>query len=71
MAALIWTGAALSLTGVALLVWCVAKAIAARSANLPEPDLRARLQKLVAVNLGALALSTIGLMLVVLGIFLT
>lgn len=70
MQALIWIGAALSLTGVALLAWCVAQALAARRANLPEDALRARLQKLVAVNLGALALSTLGLMAVVLGIAL-
>lgn len=71
MQALIWIGAALSLAGVALLVWCILQTLAARRAGLDEQALRARLQRLVAVNLGALALSTIGLMTVVLGIFLT
>lgn len=69
--ALIWAGACLSLIGVGLLLWCVAQALSARRAGLEEPALRARLQRLIAYNLGALALSSIGLMMVVLGIILS
>lgn len=68
---LIWGGAALTLLGVALLFWCVLMVIRARKTATNDDDLRARMQKAVALNLGALALSVLGLMIVVLGIFLT
>jgi hypothetical protein len=71
MEALIWMGAALTLVGIALLGWCIVLAVRARRAGLDDAALRARLQKVVAVNLGALALSGLGLMLVVVGVFLT
>lgn len=68
MASLIWGGAALSLVGVAALLWCAIYALRARRAGLDDATLRARLQKAVLINFGALLVSTIGLMLVVLGI---
>lgn len=68
MTGMIWIGAALSLVGVGLLVWCVMQAMAARRNQLDEASMRLRLQRLVVVNLGALALSSIGLMMVILGI---
>jgi hypothetical protein len=67
---LIWTGAALSLAGIAGLIWVVFFTIRARRAGLDDDALRARLQRAVAMNLGALAVSAIGLMLVVLGVIL-
>ncbi len=67
---LIWTGAAISLAGVAALLWCVILALAARRAGLAEDKLRARLQHIVVINLGALGVSAVGLMLVVVGIVL-
>ncbi|NCM96097.1 MAG: hypothetical protein GW948_01935 [Rhodobacterales bacterium] len=67
---LIPIGAALSLAGVAGLIWCIVRAVQARRAGLADADLRARLQRLVAVNLGALGVSALGLMLVVIGILL-
>jgi hypothetical protein len=70
MQALIWAGAALTLLGVAGLVYCVLRALKARRAGLPDDALRAELQRVVLINLGALGLSFLGLMLVVLGIFL-
>lgn len=70
MALLIWIGAAVTLLGLALLVWCILRVQAARRANLPDDELRARLQKVIALNLGALLLSAIGLMMVVVGIAL-
>jgi hypothetical protein len=42
----------------------------ARAADLSDEDLRAAVQKVLPLNLGALFLSVIGLMMVVLGIFL-
>ncbi len=66
----IWIGAALSLTGVGLLIWCVVQAVTARRAGLEQSAMRARLQRLVAINLAAIGISTIGLMAVILGIAL-
>lgn len=65
---LVWAGAAVTLSGVGVLVWCILAVARARRAGLDEAALRARLQRLVAVNLGALLLSAVGLMLVVVGI---
>lgn len=67
---LIWIGAAVTLAGLAGLVWCILKVTAARRAGLDDAALRARLQAVVALNLGALLLSALGLMLVVAGILL-
>lgn len=67
---LIWGGAALTLVGVAGLGWCVIAAIRARGAGLQEAEMRARLQRAVAINLGALAVSALGLIMVITGIFL-
>jgi hypothetical protein len=71
MQTLIWAGAALTLLGVAGLVYCVLRALKARRAGLPDDALRAELQRVVLINLGALGVSFLGLMLVVLGIFLS
>lgn len=70
MEALIWAGAAVSVLGLAGIVWCIRGMLSARGAGLPEPEMRARLQKAVAQNMAALALSAIGLMMVVIGIML-
>jgi len=70
MEALIWIGAAVSLAGLAGLVAVILQVRAARRDNLPEDALRARLQKAVALNMGALGLSALGLMMVVIGIML-
>lgn len=71
MEILIWIGAALSLLGVAGLGYCILLAMRARNANLPEDEARKSLQKVVVYNMGALGVSALGLMLVVLGIFLS
>ena len=70
MELLIWAGACISLAGVALLLWCALAVMRARRAGLADADLRARLQQIVAYNLGALGISVLGLMLVILGIVL-
>ncbi|MCV2873211.1 hypothetical protein OEZ71_12990 [Defluviimonas sp. WL0050] len=67
---LIWIGAVVTLAGLALLVWVIFGINRARKAGLPDADLRAKLQKAVALNLGAMLLSGLGLMMVVLGIVL-
>ena len=70
MQALIWIGAALTLAGVAGLGYCVMRAMRARKAGLEDSAMRAELQKVVVINMGALGVSALGLMLVVFGIFL-
>ena len=71
MAWLIWTGALVSLIGIAGLVYCVIAAARARRQGLDEAAMTARLQSLVAMNMGALAVSAIGLMMVVVGLLLS
>ena len=67
---LIWLGAATSLAGVAVIVWCAVAVLRARRAGLDEAAMRSRLQRLVIYNMAALGVSVLGLMLVVLGIML-
>ncbi|MGJ8585612.1 MAG: hypothetical protein ACSHXD_16085 [Marinosulfonomonas sp.] len=67
---IIWPGAVVALLGVAGLVYCILSAAKIRKQELEEEEMKARLQKLVAMNLGALFVSTIGLMLVIVGILL-
>lgn len=67
---LIWAGALVTLLGVAGLFACVVFALRLRKAGLSEEALRLRLQRAVAYNMGALFVSVIGLMLVILGIAL-
>ncbi len=70
MGAMIWGGAALAFAGVLALVWCILYVLRLRRAGLDDATLRARMQKAVIVNFAALGVSTLGLMLVVAGIFL-
>ena len=67
---LIWIGAALTLLGVAGLLWCIVLAMRAKRAGLPDAEMRATLQRAVVLNMAALALSGLGLMCVVFGVFL-
>lgn len=67
---LIWVGAAVSVVGFFGLVWCIVSVMRAKRAALPEEEMRAVLQKVLPLNLGALLLSVIGLMMVVVGILL-
>ena len=71
MEILVWAGAAITLLGVCGLIWCVVTVLRARRAELEDAALKARLQKVVALNLGALFVSAIGLMMVIVGIFLS
>ena len=70
MAALIWIGAALTGLGLVGLMVCIVVAARARASGLEGVEMEARLRKLVALNLGALAVSAIGLMCVVIGVLL-
>ena len=67
---LIWIGAAVSVAGLVGLVWCIAKVWKAKKSGLSDEELRATVQSVVPLNTGALFLSVIGLMMVILGISL-
>ncbi|TNJ43912.1 hypothetical protein [Phaeobacter sp. B1627] len=67
---LIWAGGALSLTGMIGLVWCVIVVLRAKRKGLDDDQLRAVLQSVLPRNLGALLLSVLGLMLIMVGLFL-
>lgn len=71
MQALIWIGAAVTLVGVGCLAWCGVAAAKAKSEGLDEAALRARLQKVVMVNLIGMGVSGLGLMMVIAGLFLS
>ena len=60
----------MALAGLLALGYCIYAAISAKRAGLPDPELRARLQRIVTINMGALLVSVLGLMSVVLGVFL-
>ncbi|WP_433989277.1 hypothetical protein SuNHUV7_36840 (plasmid) [Pseudoseohaeicola sp. NH-UV-7] len=68
---LVSTGAGLSVLGLLGLVWCIVRVAKAKRANLSDDELRAAIQSVVPINMGALFLSVIGLMLVVVGVFLS
>lgn len=67
---IIWLGTALSLLGLLGLVYCIIRVSRAKRAGLEDEAMRTVLKKVVPLNLGALFLSVIGLMMVIVGIFL-
>jgi hypothetical protein len=71
MAIMIWVGAALAMLGVAGLIFCILQAMRAKREGLTGAAMQARLQKVVAWNVGALAVSGLGLMLVIVGVILS
>jgi hypothetical protein len=71
MEILIALGAVVTLAGLAGLIWCILRVTKAKRAGLDDEALRVVMQKTVALNLGALFLSVIGLMMVVVGLLLS
>ncbi len=67
---LIWAGAVVSLLGVAGILASVLTISRARRAGLDDAGLRVKLRRAVSLNLGALFVSVIGLMMVVVGVTL-
>jgi hypothetical protein len=70
MDGLIWAGAAVSVLGLIGLILSILQVNRARKAGLQDEELRAAVQKALPLNMGALFLSVIGLMMVIIGIFL-
>lgn len=69
MEILIWAGTGLSLLGLAGLIWSILRVISARRRLSDDEELREAVKAVLPYNLGALFVSVIGLMLVMLGIF--
>ncbi len=65
---LIWVGAAISLAGLAGIIWCIVAVWNAKRTHQNEDELRNNVRKLIPINAAALFLSVIGLMLVVIGV---
>ena len=72
MEMLIWAGTGLSLLGLLGLMWSIVRVISARKRLKDDDDaLRDAVRGVLPYNLGALFVSVIGLMLVIVGIFLS
>lgn len=70
MEILVWLGAAVTVIGMIGIIYSVILVTRARRSNLEDDALRARLNRILPINLGALFLSVIGLMMVVVGVLL-
>ncbi|XDA96587.1 hypothetical protein AB1M95_10585 [Sulfitobacter sp. LCG007] len=67
---LLWGGAAVSLFGLAGIIWCIFRVSRAKRLGLDDAQMKELIRSVLPVNLGALFLSVIGLMMVILGISL-
>ena len=67
---LIWIGATLSVIGSVGIIYSIVAVTRAKRAKLEDAELRARLGRVLPINLGALLVSVIGLMCVIVGIVL-
>ncbi|MDO5528161.1 MAG: hypothetical protein Q4F71_02055 [Paracoccus sp. (in: a-proteobacteria)] len=67
---LIWGGALLTLIGLAGIIWCIVLVARARRAGLEAEAFHERMKSVVALNMGALFLSMLGLIAVVMGLML-
>lgn len=65
MTALIWFGVALALLGLFGIIYSVLMIVKARRSGLNDADMRAALAKVIPVNMGALMVSVLGLIMVV------
>ncbi|WP_375256407.1 hypothetical protein [Yoonia sp.] len=70
MEVVVWIGAALTLLGLVGIIVSIIGVTKARRAGVSDEELRMRLSKILPFNLGALFLSMLGLMAVVIGIML-
>ncbi len=69
---MVWTGAAISLLGLAGLIWCILRvARARRRTKGDDAALHAALRAVLPLNMAALFLSVIGLILVAVGVILS
>lgn len=66
---LIWGGAALALVGIAMLGWCIRRALAVRG-EADEARAQQAMQSLVAINVAGVGIASIGLACVIVGVIL-
>jgi hypothetical protein len=67
---LVLPGVVLTLAGLAGLGWCILQGLRIRRAGLPPAEVHARLHKLIAINLGSVAVAALGLAAVCAGLLL-
>ena len=65
---LVWTGAVITVLGCVGLILSVVLIARARAEGLEDEALRARIQKVIPINLAALFVATIGLMIVIVAV---
>ena len=66
----IWTGAALTVLGILGLLWCIKLVLDIKRQKLPDAEARIAMQRVVVWNMAALAVSFLGLIMVVVGVIL-
>lgn len=67
---LVWIGAGCTVVGLLGVIYSIIAVRSARKAASDDDALRASLQKILPLNIGALFLSMLGLMMVVVGVIL-
>jgi hypothetical protein len=67
---LAFLGLGLTLAGLAGLAWCIIQGLRIRRAALPPGEVHARLHRMIAVNLGSVALAALGLAVICAGLLL-
>lgn len=70
MEIIVWIGATLSVLGLCGIGYSIVAVTKAKRAGLTDEELRARIAKILPINLGALFVSMIGLMAVIVGVML-
>ncbi len=63
-------GLLLTLAGLGGLGWCILQGLRIRRAALPPAEIHARLHRMLAINLGSVALAALGLAVLVAGLLL-
>ncbi len=63
-------GGVLVAAGLFGLGWCIAQGFRVRGGKLPQDQVQAKLQSLIAINLGSVALAALGLALLLAGLLL-
>ena len=63
-------GLVLTLAGLAGLAWCIVQGLRVRRAALPPAEIHACLHRMLAINLGSVAVAALGLAALVAGLLL-
>lgn len=71
MDVLIWVGTGLTIIGLCGVIYAMISIARAKRANLPDAEMRAKLSKILPINLGTLFVAMIGLMMVIVGLMLS